>query len=298
MLLGGTVWLDSELGKGSEFFVRVPSVYVGEAINPEAIPPAPEFHRAPVLILEDDPKSAHLLETFLRDSEFQPILAFTLAQAEIWTARHSPAAIVADVYFGDEPSWSFVARCREKWPKLPWISTSVFDEAGPAAKWGSDIFLQKPIEREVLLGELRRFTTVAGIRNILLVDDNEVARYILRGLLDLSWMNIQEVSSGLQALRSIVESPPDGIILDLLMPDVSGFDILRGLRSQPSTKNLPVLIYTSKILTESERAELDSLNAPVIRKEDVSSRLSVQPFLNWARSVGIAPEGVGLERHG
>ena len=299
MLLGGTIWLDSELGKGSEFFLRVPAVYVGEAITSEegGIPPAPEFHRAPVLILEDDVKTAHLFETLLRDSEFQPILASTLAQAEVWTARHSPAAILADVYFGDEPSWSFVARSREKWPKLPWISTSVFDETAAAARWGSDIFLRKPVEKEVLLGELRRLTTVAGIRNILLVDDNEVARYILRDLLDLPWLNIQEVSSGSQALKSIAERPPDGIILDLLMPDVSGFDILRGLREQSSTASLPVLIYTSKVLTESEKAELDFLNAPVIRKEDVSSRLSAQPFINWARSAGIAPESVGPERN-
>jgi signal transduction histidine kinase/DNA-binding response OmpR family regulator len=299
MLLGGTIWLNSELGKGSEFFVRVPSVYLGEATASVGMDtlPAPEFQRAPVLILEDDPKSAHLVETYLRDSEFQPILASSIEQAEIWAARHSPAIIVAEVYFGDETSWSFVASCREKWPKLPWISTSVFDEAAAAASWGSDIFLQKPIGKEALLGELRRLTNVTGIRNILLVDDNEVARYILRGLLDIPWINTQEVSSGSQALKSIVESPPDGVILDLLMPDMSGFDILRGLRNKPSTASLPVLIYTSKVLTESEKAELESLNASVIRKEDVSSRLSVQPFLNWARSVGIAPEGVGLERN-
>jgi signal transduction histidine kinase/DNA-binding response OmpR family regulator len=299
-LLGGTIWLNSELGKGSEFLVRVPVVYVGETSTPEGtdVPPAPEFHRAPVLILEDDRETAHLLEAFLRDSEFQPILASTLAQAEVWTARHSPAAIFADVYFGDEPSWSFVVRLREKWPQLPWISASVFDETAAAARWGSDIFLHKPIQKEVLLGELRRLTTVAGIRNILLVDDNEVARYILRELLDLPWLSIEEASTGSQALKSISERPPDGVILDLLMPDVSGFDILRGLRKQASTANLPVLIYTSKVLTESEKAELGSLNAAVIRKEDVSSRLSAQPFLNWASSVGLAPDSVGPERNG
>ena len=298
-LLGGTIWLNSELGKGSEFFVRIPAVYVGEAIASEVaeMPPAPDFHRAPVLILEDDRETAHMIATFLRDSEFQPILASTLAQAEVWTARHSPAAVLADVYFGGEPTWSFLDRLREKWPKLPWISTSVFDETAAADRWGADIFLPKPLEKEVLLGELRRLTSVTGIRNILLVDDNEVARYILRDLLDFPWLNIREVSSGSQALSSIVENPPDGVILDLLMPDMSGFDILRRLRKQPSTAGLPVLIYTSKVLTDSEKAELDSLNAPVVRKEDVSSRLSAQPFLNWTISVGLAPESVGPERN-
>lgn len=299
-LLGGTIWLNSELGKGSEFFVRIPAVYVGEAITSEVedAPPAPDFHRAPVLILEDDLETAHLISAFLRESEFQPILASTLAQAEVWTARHSPAAIVADVYFGDDPSWSLLDRLREKWPKLPWISTSVFDETAAANRWGADIFLAKPLEKEVLLAELRRLTSLTGIRNILLVDDNEVARYILRDLLDFPWLNIHEVSSGSQALSSIAKNLPDGVILDLLMPDMSGFDILRHLRKEPSTADLPVLIYTSKVLSESEKAELESLNAPVIRKEDVSSRLSAKPFLSWTISAGLAPESVGPERNG
>ena len=80
------------------------------------------------------------------------------------------------------------------------------------------------------------------------------------------------------------------------MPDLSGFEILRQLRSQPATKNLPVLIYTSKVLTEAEKAQLDSWQARIIRKEDVSSRLSAKPFLEWVKSVGLAPESQVRER--
>jgi DNA-binding response OmpR family regulator len=292
MLLGGTIWLNSEPGKGSEFFVSLPAVYVGEVAGSDTVelPPAPDFHRVPVLILEDDPEAARLFEAFLRETEFQPILASTLAQAEVWTARHCPAAVLADVYFEEEPSWSFIVRLREKWLKLPWLSTSVHDESAAARKWGADAFLPKPVEKEVLLRELRRFTGATAVKNVLIVDDNEVSRYILRDLLDLPWLNIHEASSGTQAMNLIDENQPDGLILDLLMPDISGFEILRRLRKQPSTEALPVLIYTSKVLTEPEKAELASWHAPLIRKEDVTSRLSAQPFLNWARSVGLTPE--------
>jgi CheY-like chemotaxis protein len=125
------------------------------------------------------------------------------------------------------------------------------------------------------------------------VDDNEVSRYILRDLLNQPWLDIREVANGTEALSSLNESLPDGVILDLLMPDISGFEILRQLRAKPATERLPVLIYTSKVLSEAEKAQLEVWDTKVIRKEDITTRLSAQPFLDWVKSVGLAPEIVG-----
>jgi signal transduction histidine kinase/CheY-like chemotaxis protein len=290
MLLGGKMWLESEPGQGSTFFVRIPVVYVGEASIPgeSNLPPAPEFHRAPILILEDHEETAHLLETFLRNSEFQPIVATTVSQAEIWTARHLPAAVIAEIYLRDEQYWGFISRLREKRPGLPMIVSSVHDESHTAAEKGISLFLQKPVERELLLSELRRLTAFTGTQRVLLVDDNEVSRYILRDLLDLPWLDIREAANGIEALASLGENRPDALILDLLMPDISGFEVLRRVRENPSTERLPVLIYTSKVLSDPEKAELDRWQVRIIRKEDVNSRLSVQPFVEWLKSVGLA----------
>jgi signal transduction histidine kinase/DNA-binding response OmpR family regulator len=292
MLLGGKIWLESELGKGSTFFVRLPAVYVGEANQQGELdmPAAPDFHRTPVLFLEDSQETAHLFESYLRDSEFQPILTSTVAQSEVWSARHSPAAVVADIYLGDDQSWGFIARLRERLPDLPIIVTSVHNESRAAMARGGSVFLPKPVEREVLIRELRRLTANTGTRRILLVDDNEVARYILRDLLDQPWLEIREAANGTDALSALNERLPDALILDLLMPDISGFEILRQLRSQIATKKLPVLIYTSKVLSETEKNQLESWNATIIRKEDVTSRLSARPFLDWIRSAGLAPD--------
>jgi CheY-like chemotaxis protein len=122
------------------------------------------------------------------------------------------------------------------------------------------------------------------------VDDNDVSRYILRELLHQPWLEITEASNGTQALAALRESLPDGVILDLLMPDIGGAEILRQLRADPATEALPVLIYTSKLLGESERAQLESLRVRIVRKEDVSTRLSAQPFLEWMTLAGIMPE--------
>jgi CheY-like chemotaxis protein len=291
ILLGGKIWLESEIGKGSTFFVKIPAVYVGEAMQMDESTalPAPEFHRAPVLILEDDEETANELESFLRNSEFQPILASTVAQAEVWTARHMPTAVVADIFIGDDQSWAFIGRLHERLPELPLIVTSVHNDPAMAVARGASLLLAKPVEQEVLLRELRRLTAGTGTRRLLLVDDNEVARYILRDLLNQPWLDIREATNGSDALKSMNESLPDAVILDLLMPDMSGFEILRQLRAQPATESLPVLIYTSKVLSDVEKTQLDSLHTRVIRKEDVTTRLSAQPFLDWVKSVGLAP---------
>ncbi|HUA91878.1 MAG TPA: ATP-binding protein [Terracidiphilus sp.] len=298
-LLGGGIWLQSELGKGSTFTVRVPAIYVGELMQPEGaeMPPPPEFHRIPVLILEDNVETAHLLESYLRNTEFQAILASNIVQAEAWVSRHTPAAVLADVFLDGDQCWSFLSRVRERFPGVPCIATSVSDESAAAHRNKADAFLLKPVEKEVLLDELRSQTAQPGIRRLLVVDDNEIARYILRDLLDLPWLQIREASSGKEALSSIREEQPDAIILDLLMPDMSGFEVLRELRKHRATEALPILIYTSKDVTESERMELDALNTRMIRKGEVTSRLSARPFIDWARSVGLAPESAASEKN-
>jgi CheY-like chemotaxis protein len=211
-------------------------------------------------------------------------------QAEAWLARHVPVGLVADIYIDEVPAWKFISNVRDQFPSLPVILTSAYDESVKALGYGANCFLLKPVSREQLLEKLRSLTAHTGTRRLLIVDDNEVSRYIVREILDQPWLDIREAGRGAEALRLISDDPPDALILDLLMPDVNGLTVLSKLREQPATEKLPVLIYTSKVLTDSEKVQLEFLHAKVVRKQDVSTRLSAQPFLEWLRVAGLAPE--------
>lgn len=290
-LLGGKLWLESAPGEGSTFFVEIPVVYVGEATQEAdtSALPAPEFHRAPVLILEDNPQTGTLFESYLRSSEFQPIIVTDFSQAKSWLSRHSPVGVICDIHIGEDTAWSFIETLRSDSPQVPVILTSAFDESERAGRYGH-VFLPKPVDREALLAELRRMTLQNGTRNLLIVDDNEVSRYIVRELLDRPWLEVREANNGSEALSLMAEFAPDAVILDLLMPDISGLEVLRRMRADTATEHLPVMIYTSKTLSDDERTQLHSMGAKIVRKEEITTRLSAQPFLDWLTMAGVAPK--------
>ena len=292
------MWLESSPGKGSTFFVEIPVIYVGEANSADDTNalPAPEFQRAPVLIVVSNPAATSPFESYLRNSEFQPIVAADFAQAESWIGRHAPVAVICDGIY-ETPAGNFIEKLQRAYPSVP-VITIADGEDGRLSDNTPAPSLPRLADQELVLRELRRLTSQTGTRRLLIVDDNEVSRYIMRELLDRPWLDVTEAKSGSEALNLIEEAVPDAVILDLLMPDMSGMEVLRRVRATSATEKLPVLIYTSKSLTEDERNQLHSMRAEIVRKEDISTRLSAQPFLDWLDSAGVSPGAGDRQPHG
>jgi CheY-like chemotaxis protein len=123
------------------------------------------------------------------------------------------------------------------------------------------------------------------------VDDNDLSLYILRELLDRPWLNLVEAHNGQEALDMVESERPDAVILDLVMPGMGGFEVLQKLRDQERTRQLPVIVYTSKILSGEEKNRLNVLAAGLISKSDVTTTLSPELLLSSLAKVDISGPG-------
>jgi signal transduction histidine kinase/DNA-binding response OmpR family regulator len=295
ILLGGKVWVESVLGRGSSFFAELPIIYKGEADTEAAREdiPSPEFSRSAVLLIDGETSAFSMLEPVFRTSEFQLIHMESLERAETWLQRHSPGAVVCAM--SSSAAWDFLRFFRQQHGTqdgVPFVAVSTPEDLPRALDLGAVLAMSRPLEPESLLRDIRGITRHEEPKKLLLVDDNDLSLYILRELLDRPWLSLVEARNGREALELIDSERPDAVILDLVMPEMGGFEVLEILRSKEETRKLPVIVYTSKVLTGEEKARLIALEASLIPKSDVTRTLSPESLLRSLAQLDIArPRG-------
>jgi signal transduction histidine kinase/CheY-like chemotaxis protein len=295
ILLGGKVWVESKLGSGSSFFAELPIIYKGEADTEAAREdiPSPEFSRSAVLLIDGETSAFSMLEPVFRTSEFQLIHMESLERAETWLERHKPGAVVCAME--SSTAWDFLRFFTQDHGALegvPFVAVSTPEDLPRALDLGAVLAMSRPLEPDSLLRDIRGITRHEEPKKLLLVDDNDLSLYILRELLDRPWLNLIEARNGREALEMIERERPDAVILDLVMPEMGGFEVLENLRAREETRKLPVIIYTSKVLTGEEKARLTALEARLIPKSDVTRTLSPESLLRSLAQLDIArPRG-------
>src|SRR5262249_52280113 len=203
-LLGGRVWLESELGVGSTFFVSVARIYhPAEPVQA----PEPAFTRSqweldpsrlPVLVIEDEPEMIHTSQELLRGTLFQLVPARTTSEARQILKTLRPRVIVLDVMLKNEDTWAFLPELKRgaATRDIPVLVVTQIDDPQKARALGADGFAQKPVEREWLLSQLTAYSTPAECRRLLVIDDDEVARYLFRNLLRDTSFVVSAAASG------------------------------------------------------------------------------------------------------
>jgi signal transduction histidine kinase/CheY-like chemotaxis protein len=288
-MLGGNVYVKSRLGIGSTFVAMIPKTLQGQT----EVAYVPEVHleldanKLPVLIVEDNREALFIYEKYLKGTRFQVIPARDTKEARNALMAFRPVAIVLDVLLQGEHSWDLLRELKAgpNTRSLPVYVITVVDNDKKALALGADGFCSKPVDRTWLLDKLQ--SAAAGqTYSVLLIDDDDTSRYLLRGILANSGCRLSEASNGTEGLRLARESKPDLIILDLAMPDLSGFEVLEQLKREPDTRNIPVVIYTSKLIDEPDRLRLSSALA-IISKSSMSSSLAIASFSNAFQKAGL-----------
>ena len=211
-LLGGSVSVESEPGKGSSFYAVIPINYRGagpkETSDGDAVTLLPG--KTPVLIIEDNPETSFIYRNYLQKTEFQPITVASVEQARRALASIHPGAIILDVYLGGQNSSEYIRELRTsaQTAHIPVIVISVMDEARRVLSYGADKFMRKPVDQEALCAALYSMAGQHARKKVLLVDDNEVSRYVLREKLSAWDFQILEARGGREALALIDRETP------------------------------------------------------------------------------------------
>lgn len=283
-LHGGTVAVASALGQGTCFSVCLP--YRRQDNNLNMVSPSqPESGHGlhaqaaaatktaqQVLIIEDNKGAAEILRLYLQNAGFGVAWAVDAEQGLAMVTDHCPDLIILDLLLPQMSGWEVLERLKASpvLAHIPVVIVSIVAERQRGFALGAAQVLNKPLQRVELLAALNQLgfgSTDAQVYTVLAVDDDPSMHSLLTSFLSTEQnCSLHCVHSGREALDQIHQAMPDLLILDLMMPGLSGFDVIDVLKSDPATDALPILILTAKVITSADRERLNSHVLSIIEK--------------------------------
>jgi GAF domain-containing protein/CheY-like chemotaxis protein len=267
-MMGGDVAVESQPGVGSTFTIHLPAVVaapVAETMAPGHGVATSTPAAGTVLVIDDDAAVRDLMQRHLAREGFRVITA-TGGEEGVRLARaERPDAITLDVLMPGMDGWAVISALKSnpETAEIPVVMLTMVDDRNLGYALGAAEYLTKPIERDRLLVVLGRY---ASDRPVLVVDDDAEARALLRRMLEREGHRIVEAEHGRAALRRLESTRPSLILLDLMMPEMDGFEFLDELRRSTDGADIPVVVVTAKALTEDDRRRLNGSVERILQK--------------------------------
>jgi len=282
-MMGGDIEVTSEPGEGSTFKAWLPRTAVLRGLTVDGLPDVTPVEEPPrigpgtgdgnrVLVVDDDHTARELMRRLLAREGFDVITAIDGQEGLDLARKFEPSVITLDVMMPKVDGWDVLKELKAD-PALadiPVIMVTMLDESDRGYNLGAADYMTKPVDRERMKLLLDKYRSRAKEPRVLLVEDDETTRSMMRDILGGDGWQVFEAENGRVALGLIDEAAPDLILLDLMMPEMDGFEFLEALRHQPDRQIAPVVVVTAADLSESERRRLHGGVEYVLQKSDLS----------------------------
>ena len=262
---GGEIWVDSRPNEGSRFTFSLPSAASAGVVQPaKASEPATNGHTEapPILVVDDELSARELLVAYLNSEGFRTATARSGEEALRKARLLQPEAITLDIVMRGKSGWETLNQLKQDpaTASIPVIIVSVLDEKQAGFSLGAAEYLVKPVSKRSLLEALARHLPrpEQGGPRVLVVDDEVDSLHLVSEILRSERYTPIEAVSGKEALELLSKAGADALVLDLLMPEMDGFEVLRQIRNHPALQKIPVFVLTAKDLTPADLAVLDN----------------------------------------
>ena len=269
-MMGGAIIALSEERVGTTFEVTLPVHVTAEKVGtgPHGTVEVPEVAEklqsigarstGPVLVVDDDPNTRAVIRSYLTSEGFTVRCASSSDEGLELARTIGPCAITLDVLMFGMDGWALLTDLKEdpKTADIPVIMLTLAENRTLGYALGATEYLTKPVDRDRLLSVLGKLLG-DGTRSVLVVEDDQQVREMMRRVLVKNGCSVEEAENGRVGLEQVARQKPDLILLDLMMPEMDGFQFVEVLRAQEDTREIPVVVVTAKELTAGEREQLN-----------------------------------------